>query len=224
MDQTHSQSALNTAAAALRGMWAAMCSGFGLWGADPDDQAVADWVNGIFRRLEELLAGQALGACDVSRAADFQQASGARAVPMRAAGAARDGGNAGGIATSPADFTAVVAGVGGAYAVCIRQLAFGATAQFLRTARGTQEVLALLAAPRDFGRSKASFFEKWVEGALKSCADIVPVCYQIWGWLAVIPSESAKTMILAALRTRFPLALRFGRVWRFDAGSGRSGQ
>ena len=55
MNQSFPQSALHTAAFALRGIWAAVLCRFGRLRPEPDEQAVADWVGGILRRLEELL-------------------------------------------------------------------------------------------------------------------------------------------------------------------------
>jgi hypothetical protein len=50
MDLAPSPSPIEIAAATLRGIWAALWSGFGL----DLESVISDWVSGIFRRLEEL--------------------------------------------------------------------------------------------------------------------------------------------------------------------------
>jgi hypothetical protein len=57
MEQTPAQSALNTAAATLRMIWAAMFARFGMFGVEPVRQgATANWCAAIFRRIDALLA------------------------------------------------------------------------------------------------------------------------------------------------------------------------
>ncbi len=112
MDQTPSQSALNMAAAVVRGLWAALLSGFGRRRAAPRPVLVIeDWVNGIFRRLEEMLAQYRAGVlvpCDEVRAADA--ARGAAVLPGRGERCVSERGAVRGDVTAAAVSADVVAG------------------------------------------------------------------------------------------------------------------
>ena len=75
MDQSTSHSALDIAAANLRGIWAAMFARFGLFGVAPARQVVtANWCSAIFRRFDELLARY--------RAGTLRRLTAARVVPL----------------------------------------------------------------------------------------------------------------------------------------------
>jgi hypothetical protein len=160
MNQSPSQSALNKAAATLLGIWAALWSGFGLFGTEPDPEVVlADWVSGIFRRLEELLvqfqAGE-LAACDDAGFDGFglddsQQNSGAHVARVRAA----DGTSVGRV--NFAGSVAVVVGTGDHNAL---DESFDANVAPSNTRPEFREASAEIAVWHDFVGGRAGFSEK----------------------------------------------------------------
>ncbi len=169
MNHSPSQSALNKAAATLRGIWAALWSGFGLFGAEPDPEVViADWVSGIFRRLEELLgqyrAGE-IAACDGAEAGapmaeDSQQACIARA---------RDRAVARTLFVTSADAEAVMTRACGAASVAE---SWDAHVRRFDTWPGLREVTVQNVAWCQFGGQKVDFSEKMAWGAIeKLCSN-----------------------------------------------------
>jgi hypothetical protein len=109
MAKSPSQSALNSAAAALRGIWAVL----GLLAAEVDPwRVIDDWIHGVFRRLDALLlqfqAGQ-LAGCDGAGAEGYDRRSAVRALAPCVEGHARVGGIGRGVLVSQLDFAAVVA-------------------------------------------------------------------------------------------------------------------
>jgi hypothetical protein len=104
MKFTQSQSALEASAVYLRGLWAVMWLGFGRFGAELDPwRAVDDWINGVFRRLDVMLAQFQAGQI---AARDVQHDSAATIAPSRvpiADGRAKLGGLAHSVAAGRTD-------------------------------------------------------------------------------------------------------------------------
>ncbi len=168
MEQANPQSVLNNAAAMVRGFWAVLVSGFGRIGAAMDpDLWITAWVEGIFRRLDDLLARYRAGDLAlVANTGTFQ------AEPVCADGRARGWGIPQRSVTRATQSATVVAGA--CDADCMEHQHIART---WKTVAAGWVISVRTAIWRAFVGLEAGFLKKRGVGVARSCDLIVPGNY-----------------------------------------------